>query len=44
MCNGLGSITVLPFQGQQIWDAEMLGRSLKMKSMFTEPRKVLMLQ
>jgi len=38
--NAHGAITVLPFQGQQIWDAVMFGRSLKMKSMFPEPRKV----
>jgi len=28
---------VLPFQGQQIWDARFLGRTLTMKSMFGEP-------
>ena len=29
---------MLPFQGQQIWSAEMGRRNLTMKSMFTEPR------
>eukprot|EP00040_Diaphanoeca_grandis_P026767 m.150380 g.150380 ORF g.150380 m.150380 type:complete len:557 (-) comp30724_c1_seq6:62-1732(-) len=38
--NALGNIIVLPFQGQQIWDAEFLGRRLTMKSMFAVPRKV----
>jgi len=36
--NDQGWITLLPFQGQQIWDAEFLGRSLTMGSMFPEPR------
>ena len=35
--NALGSILLLPFQGQQIWDAEFLGRRLTMKTMFDEP-------
>lgn len=35
--NGAGSAVFLPFQGQQIWDAEFLGRSLTMRSMFDEP-------
>ena len=35
--NSLGEITVLPFQGQQIWDAQFYGRTLTMKSMFTRP-------
>lgn len=32
-----GQIVVLPYQGQQIWEAEFGGRSLKMKNFFTEP-------
>lgn len=35
--NGAGSAVFLPFQGQQIWDAVFLGRSLTMRSMFDEP-------
>lgn len=35
--NPRGEIVVLPFQGQQIWDAVFDGRSLTMKSMFREP-------
>lgn len=35
--NALGHLIVLPFQGQQIWDAEMCGRRLTMKSMFDQP-------
>lgn len=36
--NGVGYITMLPFQGQQIWDAAFGGRVLTMRSMFREPR------
>ena len=36
--NGAGSLVLLPFQGQQIWSAEFLGRDLTMRSMFTQPR------
>jgi hypothetical protein len=35
--NGAGSAVLLPFQGQQIWDARFLGRRLTMASMFDEP-------
>ncbi len=35
--NGAGSAVLLPFQGQQVWDAEFLGRRLTMRSMFDEP-------
>lgn len=35
--NKLGYITVLPYQGQQIWDCNFLDRNLTMKSMFKEP-------
>ncbi|MHA1158623.1 MAG: DUF4432 family protein, partial [Alphaproteobacteria bacterium] len=33
----VGEIVMLPFQGQQIWDATFLGRSLTMKTMFDQP-------
>jgi hypothetical protein len=36
--NARGQIVVLPFQGQQIWDARFDGRVLTMRSMFSEPR------
>ena len=35
--NGAGAMTLLPFHGQQIWDAEFLGRTLTMRTMFDEP-------
>jgi len=35
--NELGELVLLPYQGQQIWSAEFRGRTLTMKSMFTEP-------
>lgn len=35
--NGAGTVTLLPFQGQQIWDAVFGGRSLTMRSMFDQP-------
>jgi hypothetical protein len=35
--NGRGHIVVLPFQGQQVWDAVFDGRSLRMSSFFPEP-------
>jgi len=35
--NELGHIALLPFQGQQIWEAAFLGRRLTMGSMFAEP-------
>jgi hypothetical protein len=34
----VGELVVLPWQGQQIWSAVMGGRTLTMKSMFSEPR------
>ncbi len=37
LSNSLGSIVVLPFQGQQIWDAQFHGRTLTMRSMFDQP-------
>lgn len=36
--NERGYIVVLPFQGQQIWDAVFDGRSLKMVNFFDQPR------
>ncbi len=38
MKNAAGSMTTLPFQGQQIWDLNFRGRDLTMKSMFSEPK------
>jgi hypothetical protein len=38
IANKMGSLVLLPFQGQQIWSAEFGGRNLTMKSMFDEPR------
>lgn len=35
--NGLGSLVMLPYQGQQVWSAEFQGRNLTMKSMFDQP-------
>jgi hypothetical protein len=35
--NQVGHLLLLPFQGQQIWDAQFCGRTLTMKSMFVEP-------
>lgn len=38
LANDRGHIDMLPFQGQQIWDAQFDGRRLTMHSMFDEPR------
>jgi hypothetical protein len=38
LANADGHLSLLPFQGQQIWDAEFGGRALAMKSVFSEPR------
>lgn len=38
LVNSAGQMTVLPYQGQQIWDFRMFGRRQTMKSMFTVPR------
>ncbi len=35
--NERGQLILLPFQGMQIWSAEMNGRNLTMKSMFDSP-------
>ncbi len=37
IANESGHLCLLPFQGQQIWDAVFHGRTLTMRSMFTEP-------
>jgi Domain of unknown function (DUF4432) len=37
--NNLGQMTVLPFQGQQIWHLEFFGRTLTMQSMFEGPQR-----
>ena len=36
--NGVGELVVLPYQGQQIWSAQIDGRALGMRSMFDEPQ------
>jgi len=36
--NALGELVMLPYQGQQIWDATLRGRRLTMKSMFDQPQ------
>ncbi|MEM7735892.1 MAG: DUF4432 family protein [Deinococcota bacterium] len=36
--NSKGHVIVLPFHGQQIWRAHLLGRELTMRSNFDEPR------
>lgn len=36
--NARGEITVLPYQGQQIWRASFDGRELTMRSMFDQPK------
>jgi hypothetical protein len=38
LANHQGHVSLLPFQGQQIWDAEFRGRQLGMRSIFAEPR------
>lgn len=38
--NSQGYLTVLPFLGQMIWDAEFCGQNLKMDNMFSEPKPV----
>ncbi|TDQ57591.1 uncharacterized protein DUF4432 [Mesocricetibacter intestinalis] len=39
LSNSKGSVTVLPFYGQIIWDAEFNGHNLKMKNMFSQPKQ-----
>jgi hypothetical protein len=36
--NSLGHLIMLPFQGQQIWDAVFYDRCLTMKTMFDDPK------
>lgn len=38
LANGRGHIDMLPFKGQQIWDAWFDDRNLTMRSMFAEPQ------
>ena len=38
LSNDVGHLVMLPFQGQQIWDASFGGRTLTMVSMFDEPQ------
>ena len=38
IANSQGYLTILPFYGQIIWDAEFQGHNLKMKNMFSEPK------
>jgi len=40
LSNKYGYITVLPFNGQMIWDAVFNGRTLKMKTPFEQPKDV----
>lgn len=35
--NKCGDLVILPYQGMQIWSAKFFGRSLQMKSMFSQP-------
>jgi hypothetical protein len=37
LSNAVGSIIVLPYQGQQVWDVQFYGRTLTMRSMFDRP-------
>lgn len=37
--NSLGRMVVLPYMGQMIWDLEFDGTDLKMKNMFSQPKK-----
>ncbi|WP_411916266.1 aldose 1-epimerase family protein [Vibrio sp. 1567] len=36
--NTQGYLTILPYMGQMIWDAQFLGEDLCMKNMFSEPK------
>ncbi len=38
--NQQGYLTILPFLGQMIWDAEFCGQNLKMENMFSAPKRV----
>ncbi|CNH55262.1 Uncharacterised protein [Yersinia intermedia] len=37
--NSRGYVTVLPYYGQMIWDAEFDGHNLKMENMFSQPKR-----
>lgn len=39
LCNSRGKMVVLPYMGQIIWDLEFDGVDLKMKNMFSQPKK-----
>ncbi|WP_234293363.1 aldose 1-epimerase family protein [Fictibacillus sp. FJAT-27399] len=40
LTNSRGRMVVLPYMGQIIWDLEFDGTDLKMKNMFSQPKKV----
>lgn len=40
LCNSLGHIVVLPYDGQMIWDAVFYGQSIKMRTNYTQPKRV----
>jgi len=40
LCNSLGYIVVLPYDGQMIWDACFYGQSIKMRTKYTQPKRV----
>lgn len=37
--NSRGYVTLLPYYGQMIWDAEFDGHNLKMDNMFSQPKR-----
>lgn len=37
--NSRGYVTILPYYGQMIWDAEFDGHNLKMDNMFSQPKR-----
>lgn len=39
MTNSRGYVTLLPYYGQMIWDAEFDGHNLKMDNMFSQPKR-----
>lgn len=39
MTNSRGYVTLLPYYGQMIWDAEFDGHNLKMHNMFSQPKR-----
>lgn len=39
LVSSVGEVTMLPFQGQQIWSVQFDDRPLTMRSMFTQPRQ-----